>query len=54
MPGLAGSPIILTNKNLNIIGMHQAKSQFKRCGMGIYFKNVLEDLEKQYLKFIEK
>ncbi len=52
MNGSAGSPIILTNKNLYIIGMHQGKS--KDYKIGIYFKNVLEDLEKQYLKFVEK
>ena len=47
----SGSPIILSNRNLNIIGIHQGNINQKN--KGVYFKIVLEDLEKQYLKFLE-
>ena len=40
--GSSGSPIILSNRNLNIIGIHQGK--YKDNNKGVYFKNVLEDL----------
>ena len=49
--GSSGSPIILSNRNLNIIGIHQGNINQKN--KGVYFKIVLEDLEKQYLKFLE-
>ena len=49
--GSSGSPIILSNRNLNIIGIHQGN--INQNNQGVYFKIVLEDLEKQYLKFLE-
>ena len=49
--GSSGSPIILSTRNLNIIGIHQGK--FKDNNKGVYFKIVLEDLEKQYLQILE-
>ena len=49
--GSSGSPIILSNRNLNIIGIHQGN--INQNNKGVYFKIVLEDLEKQYLKFLE-
>ena len=49
--GSSGSPIILSTRNLNIIGIHQGNINQKN--KGVYFKIVLEDLEKQYLKFLE-
>ena len=49
--GSSGSHITLSIRNLNIIGIHQAK--FKDNNKGVYLKCVLEDLEKQYLKFLE-
>ena len=48
----SGSPITLSTRNLNIIGIHQGK--FKDNNKGVNFKIVLEDLEKQYLKFYSK
>ena len=49
--GSSGSPIILSNRNLNIIGIHQGN--INQNNKGVYFKIILEDLEKQYLKFLE-
>ena len=49
--GSFGYPIILSNRNLNIIGIHQGK--FNNNKKGVDFKIVLEELEKQYLKFFE-
>ena len=46
----SGSPIILSNRNLNIIGIHQGNINQKN--KGVYFKIVLEDLEKQYFSNI--
>ena len=43
--GSSGSPIILSTRNLNIIGIHQGQS--KTYNRGVYFKYVLEDIEKQ-------
>ena len=48
--GSSGSPIILSTGNLNVIGTHQ--TNFNDNSKGVYFKIVLEDLEKQYLKFL--
>ena len=50
--GSSGSPIILSNRNLNIIGIHLGA--IKDYNKAVYFKNVLEDIEKQYSNFIEK
>ncbi len=47
--GSTGSPIILST-NLKIIGIHQRK--YKEKKKGVYFKIILEDLEKQYLQFL--
>ena len=49
--GSSGSPIILSNRNLNIIGIHQGN--INQNNKGVYFKIILEDLEKQYLKFLQ-
>ena len=49
--GSSGSPIILSTGNLNVIGTYQ--TNFNDNNKGVYFKIVLEDLEKQYLKFFE-
>ena len=45
--GSSGSPIILSNRNLNIIGIHQGSMEI--YNRGVYIKNVLDDIEKQYL-----
>ncbi len=50
--GSSGSPIILSTRNLNIIGIHLGKIVEKN-NKGVYLKIVLEDLEKQYLKFLK-
>ena len=50
--GSSGSPIILSTRNLNIIGIHQGQS--KSYNRGVYFRIVLEDIEKQYSNFIQK
>jgi hypothetical protein len=50
--GSSGSPIILSTRNLNIIGIHLGKIEAKN-NKGVYFKIVLEDLEKKYLRFLE-
>ena len=50
--GSSGSPIILSNRNLNIIGIHLGA--IKDYNKAVYFKNVLEDIEKQYSNFIVK
>ncbi len=49
--GSSGSPIILSTENLNVIGTHQ--TNFNDNNKGVNFKIVLEDLEKQYLKFLQ-
>ena len=46
----SGSPIILSNRNLNIIGIHQGN--VGQNNKGVYFKIILEDLEKQYFSNI--
>ena len=50
--GSSGSPIILSTRNLNIIGIHLGK--YKYYNKGVYFKIVLKDLEKQYLQILRK
>ena len=46
--GSSGSPILLSNRNLNIIGIHQGN--INQNNKGVYFKIILEE---QYLKFLE-
>ena len=49
--GSSGSPIILSTRNLNIIGIHQGQSKDK-YNRGVYFRIVLEDIEKQWTNCI--
>ena len=49
--GSSGSHFTLSIRNLNIIGIHLSK--FKDNNKGVNLKIVLEDLEKQYLEFLE-
>ena len=53
-PGASGSPLILLNGNFNIIGFHQTKNKDPSLRCGIYINSVLNDLERQYNKFLKK
>ena len=48
-PGSSGSPIILSTRNLNIIGIHNASLKKDIYNRGIFFKPILDDIQKQYL-----
>ena len=47
-PGSSGSPIILSTRNLSIIGIHQGSIKNKDYNRGVYFKPILDDIQKQF------
>ena len=49
-PGSSGSPIILSTRNLNIIGIHCGSLKNKEHNRGIYFKSILDDIENNKYK----
>ena len=53
-PGTPGSPLILLNGNLNVIGFHQIKKRNPTLEVGTDINLILNDLENQYNKFLKK
>ena len=45
-PGFSGGPIILIN-NLKIIGMHKGYEQNNKKNIGIYFKEIIENIKEE-------
>lgn len=52
LPGSSGSPILNFNKNLDVIGIHAGspKDGSSEVNIGIFFKLILDDIEKQFKK----
>ena len=44
--GSSGSPIIISTRNLNVIGIHCGGKKTENLNRGTYFKPILEDIEK--------
>ena len=45
--GSSGSPLIISTRNLNVIGIHCRKIRNENLNKGIYFKPILDDIEIQ-------
>ena len=45
--GSSGSPLIISTRNLNVIGIHCRKIGNENLNKGIYFKPILDDIEIQ-------
>ena len=48
-PGFSGGPIILIN-NLRVMGIHRGYDQINKKNIGIYFKEIIEAMEKKVIK----
>ena len=54
LPGASGSPILNSNRNLSVIGIHCGsvnKGELKdKCNRGIYFQSILNDIQNNFKK----